>query len=162
VPKKRLLIVDDDSDICFSVAHRLEGVSYATRTACSGRQALTDVGVQRPDIIILDIRMPGIDGIAVMSELTKDETTKNIPIIMLSGSAVDKRRAFAAWARVFIDKPFSAADLIAAVDAASGVLDSRNLIDSLGKHDSAACSPVPGRDRDDGAILAKRLPRHNV
>ncbi|MEX0978256.1 MAG: response regulator [Pirellulales bacterium] len=116
--KKSVLIVDDDPDVCISVAHRLQGMSYATRTACNGRQALTEVDVRRPDIIILDIRMPGIDGLTVLSELQKNEMTKDIPVIMLSASFVDKRRAFAAGARFFINKPYRGSDLVAAVDAA--------------------------------------------
>ncbi len=119
VGKKCVLIVDDDPELCVSLAHRLQGMSYTTRTACNGRQALTDVDVRRPDIIILDIRMPGIDGISVLSELKKQEKTKGIPVIMLSASFVDKRRAFAAGARFFINKPYRGTDLVAAVDAAS-------------------------------------------
>jgi CheY-like chemotaxis protein len=119
VEKKSVLIVDDDPEVCQSVAHRLEGMSYATRTACNGRQALNDADIRRPDIIILDIRMPGIDGFRVLSELKKREATKDIPVIMLSASLTDKRRAFAAGARYFINKPYRGSDLIAAVDAAS-------------------------------------------
>lgn len=117
--RKSVLIVDDDPDVCASVAHRLEGMSYATRTACNGRQALTDVDVRRPDIIILDIRMPGIDGLTVLSELKRSDKTKDIPVVMLSASFVDKRRAFAAGARFFVNKPYRGTDLVAAVDAAS-------------------------------------------
>jgi CheY-like chemotaxis protein len=117
--KKSVLIVDDDPDVRVAVAHRLERMSYATRTACNGRQALSDIDVSRPDIIILDIRMPGIDGITVLSELKKKEQTKNIPVIMLSASALDRRRAFAAGARFFIRKPYRGSELVAALDVAS-------------------------------------------
>lgn len=119
VEKKSVLIVDDDPEVCMSVAHRLEEMSYSTRTACNGRQALTDADSRHPDIIILDIRMPGIDGIRVLSELKKGEKTRDIPVIMLSASVMDKRRAFAAGARYFINKPYRGSDLVAAVDAAS-------------------------------------------
>ena len=118
VPKKNVLIVDDDPQVRLSVAHRLEGMSYATRTASNGRQALNDAGARRPDIIILDIRMPGIDGIRVLRELKERDATKDIPVIMLSASVLDKRRALAAGARFFISKPYRGSDLVAAVDAA--------------------------------------------
>ncbi len=116
---KSVLIVDDDPEVCVSVAHRLEGMRYATRTAYNGRQALNDAGTHHPDLIILDIRMPGIDGIKVLAELKKREATRDIPVIMLSASVLDKRRAMAAGATCFISKPYRGSDLAAAVDAAS-------------------------------------------
>lgn len=119
VEKKSVLIVDDDPELCFAVAHRLEGMNYATRTACNGKQALIDVNLRRPDIIILDILMPGVDGVAIVSELKKKEATKDIPVIVLSASLKDKGRAFAAGAQFFIKKPYRGTDLVAAVDAAS-------------------------------------------
>ncbi len=117
--KKSVLIVDDDPDVCVGVAHRLEGMSYTTHTACNGRQALADVNARPPDIIILDLLMPGMDGIAVLSELRKEERTKDIPVIMLSASNLERRRAFAAGAQFFVRKPYRSSDLVAALDAVS-------------------------------------------
>jgi chemosensory pili system protein ChpA (sensor histidine kinase/response regulator) len=112
---KTILVVDDEPEVRYAVARRLEKTGYAARLACGGAEALSEIAVGHPDAIILDVRMPGIDGVTVLSELQKNEGTKGIPVIMLSASIVDERRAIAAGARFFLKKPYRGVDLVTAV-----------------------------------------------
>jgi len=118
--RKRVLMVDDEPDVIRGVQIWLLTAGYETLTALDGNQAVAAAIKDVPDAIILDVRMPNKDGLAVMAELQRREDTKHIPIIMLSASLVDKQRALDAGARFFLTKPYVGKDLVAAVNASVG------------------------------------------
>lgn len=101
----RILVVDDDRDIVAAMSIRLKALGYEVLTAFDGMAALTISHDTVPDIILMDIRMPRMDGLQVLAELRKVERTREIPVITVSGNIVDKQRALEQGARQFLTKP---------------------------------------------------------
>ncbi|MGG6239437.1 response regulator [Nodosilinea sp. AN01ver1] len=112
-----LLIVDDSLENLRFLAQTLSGQSYGVRCARSGAMALMAVKTTQPDLILLDIRMPEMDGYEVCERLKADPSTEAIPIIFLSAldEALDKVRAFAVGAADYLTKPFQVEELLARV-----------------------------------------------
>ncbi len=108
-----LLIVDDEPQIRKLLETLLQHEGYQTLTAGSGEEALRLVAQQPPDLILLDIMMPGMDGYEVASQLKGDETTANIPIIMLSALSEPSARVsgLETGAEEFISKPVERVEL---------------------------------------------------
>lgn len=115
---RKVLVVDDDREIVLGTTLRLRFAGYEPVAAFDGRAGISAALEQRPDVAILDVRMPEMDGLAVIRELKSCRETCDIPVIMLSASLRDKRRALEAGARFFLTKPCRSADLIEAVMAA--------------------------------------------
>jgi CheY-like chemotaxis protein len=113
-----VLIVDDDREIVMGTALRLRSAGYEAVSAFDGRGGIAAARQQHPDATILDVRMPQMDGLEMIRELKEHEDTRNIPVVMLSASLRDKRRALDAGARFFLTKPCRSADLLEAVTAA--------------------------------------------
>jgi CheY-like chemotaxis protein len=111
-----VLIVDDDKQLAFGVSCRLQAGGYSTRIAESGEQGLAAAAAHRPDVILMDVMMPGIDGITAMRQLRADPYTHDVPVIMLSASLGDERNALDAGARFFLKKPYSHDRLFAAIE----------------------------------------------
>ena len=109
-----ILVVDDHPDNLRTLAAILQGVGYKVRKATSGEMALETVRSQRPDLILLDIRMPGIDGYTVCTKLKALPETQDIPIIFLSalGATEDKVKAFNIGGADYITKPFQAEEIL--------------------------------------------------
>ena len=83
--KKRILIIDDEEDFCRLVKMNLELMgNFVVDTAINGEEGVKTVKETKPDLILLDIIMPGMDGFEVLEELKKDEDTKDIPVVMLT------------------------------------------------------------------------------
>jgi putative two-component system response regulator len=103
----RILIVDDEKTNRDWIARLLEGKGHRVLTAANGKAALEAVAVEPPDLVLLDLRMPGIDGFEVAKKLKVDARTKGIPIIMITG--MDDRdsrlRALNSGAEEFLLKP---------------------------------------------------------
>lgn len=108
-----LLIVDDEPQVRKLLETLLQHEGYQTLTAGSGEEALQLVAQQPPDLILLDIMMPGMDGYEVASQLKGDETTAGIPIIMLSALSEPSARVngLEAGAEEFISKPVERVEL---------------------------------------------------
>ena len=81
---KRIMIVDDEMDIVETVKMRLEANGYEVATSC-GERSLTDIQSSKPDLILLDVMMPGLDGFAVIRELKRDPDLSKVPVIIFSG-----------------------------------------------------------------------------
>jgi len=81
----KILVVDDDKDIVFMVKAILEKTGYEVMTASDGNEALKAVKTNVPDLMIVDLTMPGMDGWRLSMKVRQDEQCKNIPIIVLSG-----------------------------------------------------------------------------
>lgn len=112
----RILICDDTPDILEMVQFILEGEGYDVMTVSTGRDVLQSVARGRPDLVLLDLRMPGLDGFAVMRELRLQEGTSP-PVVVLSAKGLeeDRRAALAAGARDYLIKPFTVAGLLETV-----------------------------------------------
>ena len=112
-----LLVVDDTPANLRLLTGFLREHGYAVRAAVNGAQALTAVERQRPDLILLDIKMPGMDGFEVCTELKNRPESRDIPVIFISalGDAGDKVRAFDSGGVDYIIKPFQQAEVLARV-----------------------------------------------
>jgi twitching motility two-component system response regulator PilH len=84
---KKILIVDDDPDVILFIATILKDHGYQTVDATNGQEGLRMVHSENPDMVLLDLMMPEKSGIALLSELKKDEKLKKIPVIMVTGVA---------------------------------------------------------------------------
>jgi two-component system phosphate regulon response regulator PhoB len=115
--KERILIVDDEEDIVELVRVSLEKEGYPTLSAESGEKALSIARSELPDIIVLDLMMPGIDGLEVTRRIKADPATKSIFIVMLSakGEEADIITGLELGADDYVTKPFSPKILIARI-----------------------------------------------
>ena len=116
MPKQRILIVDDDPAIVKYVRANLEANSFATAVAINGNEALKAVELELPDLILLDIMMPEMDGFEVCRRLREWST---VPIVMLTarGDETDKVRCLEMGADYYISKPFGVNELMARITA---------------------------------------------
>src|SRR5689334_15915270 len=116
---ERVLIVDDDPDIQRLVSYNLLQAGFAVSTADSGRAALESLQQQPPDLIILDLMLPDIDGMEVCRTLRQRETAVRTPIIILSARGEEKDRVsgFESGADDYVVKPFSPTELVLRVKA---------------------------------------------
>ncbi|MDD5328269.1 MAG: response regulator [Phycisphaerae bacterium] len=117
MPKENILIVDDEEDVLELVRYNLDKNGYIIKTATTGEDALTKARAKLPDLIILDLMLPGIDGLEVCKKLKSDSKTQNIPIIMLTakGEEADIITGLELGADDYITKPFSPKVLVARV-----------------------------------------------
>jgi DNA-binding response OmpR family regulator len=108
-----VLVADDDEDILTLVAFRLERAGCEVVKARSGDEALRLASELVPDLAVLDVSMPGLDGYEVTRELRRAEPTSQMPIILLTARAqeADVARGMAAGADEYVRKPFDARDL---------------------------------------------------
>ncbi len=116
---EKILIVDDEEDILELVAYNLVRDGYRTINAMSGEEALKKARLEMPDLILLDLMLPGIDGLAVMKALKEKSETDNIPTIMLTakGEEADVVTGLELGADDYIIKPFSPRVLLARIRA---------------------------------------------
>jgi phosphate regulon transcriptional regulator PhoB len=117
--KKKVLIVDDEKDIVDLIAYNLEKEGFATLRAHDGEAALGLVKANKPDLIILDLMLPGVRGLDVCRFIRKNPDTETLPIIMLTARSdqTDKILGLEIGADDYITKPFSVRELIARVRA---------------------------------------------
>jgi CheY-like chemotaxis protein len=117
---KRALLIEDDPDIAASASLRLQAAGYATLIAGNAEDGLVDAAAELPDVIILDIRLPGMNGLSALKILRVDPRTRNIPVVALSASVVDRRSALDEGARFFLKKPYEGSEFVRAVEMAAG------------------------------------------
>jgi CheY-like chemotaxis protein len=113
-----ILVVDDDATILFSVAELLELEGYVVATATNGAEALEKTGVLRPGLVLLDMRMPVLDGWAYARALR--DRGVDLPIVIMTAAHDARRWADEIGADGYIAKPFEADALIAAVERIVG------------------------------------------
>ncbi|MGB2864335.1 MAG: response regulator [Sedimentisphaerales bacterium] len=113
--KRKILIIEDDRDIVEMLDYNLKEEGYETISALNGEQGITLAGKERPDLIILDIMLPIIDGFEVCRILKNDDRVAHIPIIILSAKSqeTDKVVGLELGADDYVTKPFSPRELIA-------------------------------------------------
>lgn len=119
MPKQRILVVDDEHNILELVRYNLSEVGYEVVTVDTGEQALELAAQQAFDLILLDVMLPGLDGLSVCSTLKRDEKTAHIPIIMLTarGDEIDRVLGLEIGADDYVVKPFGVRELMARVKA---------------------------------------------
>jgi CheY-like chemotaxis protein len=107
-PNRRILVVDDHPETAKLVRSWFYGQPYDILEASDGEEGIERANADAPDIILLDLRMPGIDGLEAARRLKSAPATKSIPIILLTASKAisDKVEAFAAGADDYVTKPF--------------------------------------------------------
>ena len=106
---KKILVVDDEPSIVRLLKARLEASQYEVITAKDGQEAIEKTNQEKPDLIILDIMLPKIDGYTVASMLKADENTRDIPIVMLTARnlAQDIKAGMESGAVSYVQKPFN-------------------------------------------------------
>jgi phosphate regulon transcriptional regulator PhoB len=116
---KRILVADDEKDIVELVAYNLEREGYAVVRAFDGQKAWEMINANKPDLVILDLMMPGISGMEVCRMARQQASTAALPIIMLTAKsdAVDKILGLEVGADDYITKPFHVRELVARVRA---------------------------------------------
>ncbi|BBO89371.1 response regulator [Desulfosarcina ovata] len=148
----RILVVDDDHLNIKLLAAQLVSKGYLVSTANDGEAALTIVATDRPDLILLDIMMPGIDGYEVTERLKADAETRDIPIILVTALTGDdeKRRGLEAGADEFINKPLNYPELEARV---SSLLRLKEYQDQIVSRKQSENLMVKGLIKKEDAIL---------
>ena len=116
---KKILVVDDEDDILHFLELVLREKGYEVVTASGGHEALTKAQLERPDLVLLDIMMPQMDGWEVLKLLRVDEETSDIPVAMLSArtEAKDRVQGLQEGAIDYICKPFSLQELLGKIEA---------------------------------------------
>jgi DNA-binding response OmpR family regulator len=114
-----ILVVEDDADIAALIAHYLEKAGHAVERVTSGAAVLPRLRAQTADLVILDLMLPGMDGLVVCQALRTDPATAAIPIIMLTarGDEGDRVAGLELGADDYVTKPFSPKELVARVAA---------------------------------------------
>lgn len=117
--KEKILVVDDESNIRLLVKNML-GSRYNVVEASDGDEAMTQAEKEKPDLILLDILMPGKDGFTTCNQLKANKATKGIPVVMVTAlqHKLDEKLALSLKADGYMRKPFTSEDLLAAVRAA--------------------------------------------
>ena len=128
---KKILVVDDEPTVRDMLKDFLTSPEYEVLTAASGEQALALAEWEEPEVILLDARMPGIDGLETCRRLKAEEKTRWIPIIMMTGFGIMPGEAETIGAEDFISKPFDLADLLTRVSAISKVRHLANRFERL-------------------------------
>jgi two-component system OmpR family response regulator len=117
LPPVRLLVVDDEPDIVELLSASLRYAGYEVATAANGREALELAGTFRPDLILLDVMMPGIDGFTVLSRLRGEGHQAPVLFLTARDATDDKVRGLTTGADDYVTKPFSLSEVLARIQA---------------------------------------------
>ena len=114
----KILVVDDEVHILKIIDYKLRTAGYTVIAATDGLEGLEKARVERPDLILLDVMMPRMDGFQALEALKRDPTTKAIPVFMLTvkGKEMDRLRGLQMGIAAYITKPFSPNALLARID----------------------------------------------
>ena len=121
---KRVILAEDEPNIVESLRFLLARAGFEVGVCESGQRALDTVLADPPDVLVLDVMLPELDGLEVLRQMRAHDRGQSVPVLMLTakGQREDRERAIEAGANLFITKPFSNAELVAAVEelAAAG------------------------------------------
>ncbi|WP_254424047.1 response regulator transcription factor [Thalassospira marina] len=117
--KPTVLIAEDEETIVESLAFLMEKEGFSVRIATNGQSAIDMIGQDIPDMILLDVMMPGRDGFDVARTIRANDQTKHVPIMMLTARTreIDRRKGLELGVDDFVTKPFSTRDVVARVKA---------------------------------------------
>lgn len=115
---KRVLLAEDEPNIVESLTFLLERAGFEVAVETDGRQALEAALADAPDILILDVMLPKLDGYEILRQLRADRRAETLPVLMLTakGQREDRETALECGADLFITKPFSNSEIVAAVE----------------------------------------------
>jgi len=115
--KSKILVIDDDQDVAMGLRVRLRANNFATVFATDAVSAISQAKNENPDLILLDLGLPGGDGFLVMERLNNIESLSSIPVMVLSARdpQANKERALAAGAKAYFQKPVDNDELLAAI-----------------------------------------------
>ena len=114
---KRVLLAEDEPNIAESITFLLERAGFEVTVENDGRGALDAVRADSPDVLVLDVMLPGLDGYEILRTLRADRDRESLPVLMLTakGQREDREMALKCGADLFITKPFSNAEIVSAV-----------------------------------------------
>lgn len=114
---KRVLLAEDEANIAESIAFLLERAGFEVTVENDGRRALDSVMADVPDVLVLDVMLPGLDGYEILRTLRSDRRGESLPVLMLTakGQREDREMALKCGADLFMTKPFSNAEIVSAV-----------------------------------------------
>lgn len=118
---KRILVVDDEPGIVKLVTSLLAGKGYEVYSAGDGESALQQIAQVKPDLVLLDVMLPGMDGSAVAEELERRPWTSALPVVFLTALVGDdetQRAEHRIGGRLFLPKPFTLPDLLSVIETA--------------------------------------------
>ncbi len=117
--RPKVLIAEDEETIVESLSFLMEKEGYDVRVATDGQTAISMIACDAPDMVLLDVMMPGCDGFEVVRAVRSDANTKLIPIMMLTAKTreVDRRKGLELGVDDFVTKPFSTRDVVSRVRA---------------------------------------------
>ena len=109
----RVLVIDDEPDVLMLCRVNLQLAGHEVVEASNGKVGLELARTLRPDVVVLDVMLPKVDGLTVLHELASSEETRNIPVIMLTAKTQleDRRKAWRAGCAEYLTKPFSPIEL---------------------------------------------------
>jgi DNA-binding response OmpR family regulator len=116
---KRILIVEDDPSVLRAISYMLEKEGYSVLTAVNGLEGLKKAREESPDLLVLDVMLPGIDGFEICHRLRAESPTAKLPILMLSakGQAADKSMGLGVGANEYLTKPVERTVLLSKIEA---------------------------------------------
>lgn len=119
---KRVLLAEDEANIAESITFLLERAGFDISVEQDGRKALDAVMADAPDVLVLDVMLPGLDGYEILRKLRADRRGESLPVLMLTakGQREDREMALKCGADLFITKPFSNAEIVSAVRKLAG------------------------------------------
>jgi len=131
--QRRVLVVEDDPDIVELVSHYLAAEGFALESSSDGREALARLDTGAYQLLVLDLQLPGMDGLTLLSELRRRPATRGLPVVMLTarGDLADRVVGLEMGADDYIVKPFSPKELVARVRALFRRLDERSASEAV-------------------------------
>jgi len=147
--RERILVVEDDVTLRTMLKMQLERIGYQVATAADGEDGLAKVRAERPDLILLDVVMPKMDGYETCRRIKTDMATANIPVIMLTSRSEheDKLRGLRGGANDYVTKPYDLGELLARV---------RNILQwSLLQREANPLTGLPGNNSIDNEVRAR-------
>ena len=141
---KKILVVDDQKDNVFVLQERLSREGFEVLASYDGPTCLTMAKEEDPDLVLLDVMMPGMSGFEVCRKLTSSEDTKLIPVVLLTAltEAEDLKEGFEAGAFDYIKKPFNRVELIARIKSALSFRESQKVMLEIEKVQTYAATVI--------------------
>ena len=151
---RKILVVDDEAVLVETIAYNLEQAGYAVVTAADGVSALEAAQREKPDLIILDLMLPEMDGLEVCRQLRRESNTSTTPIMMLTakGEEIDKVVGLEVGADDYVTKPFGRRELLARVRALLRRTDYATPNEERAMKDSSVEVPRPNRELAAGPL----------